>query len=132
MAKFDIDVTIKELAPYVGKVEFFRMPYMTCYMGFYDNKPVFKLSENVIHILDFSDTNSFHKETQSIKTEYVISNLEGGQLQGRSVQDVFTDICLDNGIDIVVELPFLFVIHYLNFLQLFLPLLLNFPLAFLL
>lgn len=36
--------------------------------------------------------------SQSIKTEYVISNLQGGQLQGRSVQDVFTDICLENGI----------------------------------
>lgn len=39
------------------------------------------------------------QETQTIKTEYVISNLNGGQLQGRSVQDVFTDICLDNGIE---------------------------------
>lgn len=67
MAKFDIDVTIKELAPYVGKVDFYNFEYMTCYMGYYDNKPVFKLTENVIHILDYSDTNSFHKETQSIK-----------------------------------------------------------------
>lgn len=95
MAKFDIDVTIKELAPYVGKVEFFRMPYMTCYMGFYDNKPVFKLSENVIHILDFSDTNSFHKETQSIKKAIKLIISSVNSLKQNMVQQKIKNISED-------------------------------------
>lgn len=95
MAKFDIDVTIKELAPYVGKVEFFRMPYMTCYMGFYDNKPVFRLTEKVIHILDYSDTNSFHKETQSIKKAIKLIIASVNTLKQNMVQQKMKTISKD-------------------------------------
>lgn len=65
MAKFDIDVTIKELAPYVDKTT--KFDYPICYMGFYDNKPVFKLSENNIHVLDFSDCKNLHYDFVSTK-----------------------------------------------------------------
>lgn len=93
MPKFDIDVTIKELAPYVGKVDFYNQP--TCYMGYYDNKPVFKLSENVIHILDFSDTNSFHKETQSIKKAIKLIIASVNALKQNMVQQKIKNISKD-------------------------------------
>ena len=95
MAKFDIHVTIKELSPYVGKVDFYNFEYMTCYMGYYDNKPVFKLTENVIHILDYSDTNSFHKETQSIKKAIKLIIASVNTLKQNMVQQKMKTISKD-------------------------------------
>ena len=95
MAKFDIHITIKELSPYVGKVDFYNFEYMTCYMGYYDNKPVFKLTENVIHILDYSDTNSFHKETQSIKKAIKLIIASVNTLKQNMVQQKMKTISKD-------------------------------------
>jgi hypothetical protein len=52
-----------ELAPLVDELA----KYKTYYIGSFDKFPVFKLCEQYIHILDYTQTQVAHHETKSLK-----------------------------------------------------------------
>lgn len=67
MSKFNLDEDVKKLAPYVTNVQKYSLNDY-CYMGFFKNKPVFKMTDKNIHILNFAKSQtSFHNDTTSIK-----------------------------------------------------------------
>ena len=67
MSKFNLDEDVKKLAPYVTNIQKFSLGDY-CYMGFFKNKPIFKMTDKNIHILNFANSQtSFHNDTTSIK-----------------------------------------------------------------
>ena len=67
MSKFNLYEDVKKLAPYVTNIQKYSLNDY-CYMGFFKNKPVFKMTDKNIHILNFSKSQtSFHNDTTSIK-----------------------------------------------------------------
>lgn len=67
MSKFNLDEDVKKLAPYVTNIQKYSLNDY-CYMGFFKNKPVFKMTDKNIHILNFAKSQiSFHNDTTSIK-----------------------------------------------------------------
>lgn len=71
MSKFNLDEDVKKLAPYVTNIQKYSLSTYVdsdCYMGFFKNRPVFKFTDNKIHILNYSKSqSSFHNDTTSIK-----------------------------------------------------------------